>query len=161
MKYLGNIIFNIIFYISVVIASFIIIFLYPFISTISLQNIASLWVTAVLYLLKYLCGISWEVKGIENIKESPCILVSNHQGQWESFYLQTLLIPSSSIIKKELLFIFKIFRSFSPLTLSRDPWEIPILKMSNKQINGEIVKSLIINVNKEKILQNKKKINEN
>ena len=32
--------------------------------------------------------------------------------------------------------------------------------MSNKQINGEIVKSLIINVNKEKILQNKKKINE-
>ena len=105
MKYLGNIIFNIIFYISVVIASFIIIFLYPFISTISLQNIASLWVTAVLHLLKYLCGVSWEVKGIENIKESPCILVSNHQGQWESFYLQTLLIPSSSIIKKELLFI--------------------------------------------------------
>ena len=99
MKYLGNIIFNIIFYISVIIASFIIIFLYPFISTVSLQNIASLWVTAVLHLLKYLCGVSWEVKGIENIKESPCILVSNHQGQWESFYLQTLLIPSSSIIK--------------------------------------------------------------
>ena len=105
MKYLGNIIFNIIFFIIVVIASFIIIFLYPFISTISLQNIASVWVTAVLHLLKYLCGVSWEVKGIENIEESPCILVSNHQGQWESFYLQTLLIPSSSIIKKELLFI--------------------------------------------------------
>ena len=105
MKYLGNIIFNVIFYISVIIASFLIIFLYPFISTISLQNIASLWVTAVLHLLKYLCGVSWEVKGIENIKESPCILVSNHQGQWESFYLQMLLIPSSSIIKKELLFI--------------------------------------------------------
>ena len=105
MNYLGNIIFNIIFYISVVLASFIIIFLYPLINTVSLQNIASYWVTSILHILKILCGVSWKVTGIENITESPCVLVSNHQGQWESFYLQTLLIPSSSIIKKELLFI--------------------------------------------------------
>ena len=58
-----------------------------------------------LNVLKILCGVSWKVEGAENIPNTPCILVSNHQGQWESFFLQTLIIPSSSIIKKDLLFI--------------------------------------------------------
>ena len=105
MIFLRNLIFNIFFYFSLVIASFIIIFLYPFLKTPRLQNIASYWVKAILYILKFFCGVSWKITGIHNIKDTPCILVSNHQGQWESFYLQTLLIPSSSIIKKELLYI--------------------------------------------------------
>ena len=82
-----------------------IVLLYPIKNTYSLQKIASYWVKSILYLLKIICGISWEVRGIENLPKSSCILVSNHQGQWESFFLQTLLIPSSSIIKQELLYI--------------------------------------------------------
>mgnify|MGYP001167535365 FL=1 len=105
MIFLRNLIFNIFFYFSVIVASFIIIILYPFISTPALQSIASYWVKTNLYILKFFCGVSWKVNGIHNLKNTPCILVSNHQGQWESFYLQTLLIPSSSIIKKELLYI--------------------------------------------------------
>ena len=37
---------------------------------------------------------------------------------------------------------------------------MPILIINNKQINGEIAKSLITKVIKEKMLQNKKKIKE-
>tara|TARA_B100000886_G_scaffold290126_1_gene215358 strand:- start:3657 stop:4256 length:600 start_codon:yes stop_codon:yes gene_type:complete len=70
-----------------------------------LQTIASYWIKTVLYFLKIICGVSWDVMGLENIPKSSCILVSNHQGQWESFFLQTLVIPSSSIIKQELLYI--------------------------------------------------------
>ena len=44
--------------------------------------------------------------------------------------------------------------------LSSEPWDIPILKIKNKQISGEIVKLLILKIIKEKKLQNKKKINE-
>ena len=58
-----------------------------------------------MYALKAICGISWEVEGIENIPEGPCIFAANHQGVWESFFLQTINIPTSSIIKRELLFI--------------------------------------------------------
>ena len=105
MIFLRNLIFNIFFYFSVIVASFIIIILYPFLSTPALQSIASYWVKTNLYILKFFCGVSWKVNGIHNLENTPCILVSNHQGQWESFYLQTLLIPSSSIIKKELLYI--------------------------------------------------------
>ena len=49
--------------------------------------------------------MNWEVKGAENIKNTPCIIVSNHQGLWESFFLQTLFMPSFSVLKKELLYI--------------------------------------------------------
>ena len=105
MKFLSSLVFNIIFYISIIFASLSIIILYPFKTTISLQYIASFWVKSILLLLKKLCGVSWEVSGAENIPKTPCILVSNHQGQWESFFLQTLIIPSSSIIKQELLYI--------------------------------------------------------
>ncbi|MDC6460488.1 1-acyl-sn-glycerol-3-phosphate acyltransferase, partial [Gammaproteobacteria bacterium] len=53
---------------------------------------------------------------------SPCVVVSNHQGQWESFFLQTLFIPSTSIIKKELLYIPLFGWALScmkPITLNR------------------------------------------
>ena len=48
-----------------------------------------------------------------------------------------------------------IWKSFFPLILSSEPWDIPILKINNKQINGEIEKSLIAKVNIEKITGHK------
>ena len=55
--------------------------------------------------LKIICGVTWTIEGLKNIPAGPCVIVSNHQSAWESFFLQTLCIPSASIIKKELLFI--------------------------------------------------------
>ena len=54
----------------------------------------------------------------------------------------------------------KIWKSFLPFKLSSDPWDIPILKINNKQINGEMVKVLILKAINEKILQSKKKMKE-
>lgn len=71
----------------------------------TLQKIASKWIYFILFSLKQICGVSWLIQGIENIPNEPCILVSNHQGAWESFFIQTLCFPSSSIVKRELLFI--------------------------------------------------------
>ncbi len=79
--------------------------LYPFFKTNLLQIFAKYCIFIILYALKAICGISWEVEGIENIPEGPCIFAANHQGVWESFFLQTINIPTSSIIKRELLFI--------------------------------------------------------
>jgi len=59
----------------------------------------------IIYSLKYICNVNWRVEGLENIPSKPCIFVSNHQSAWESFFIQTLHMPSSTIIKKELLFI--------------------------------------------------------
>ena len=69
------------------------------------QMIASFWIINILKVLKHICGIDWAVDGIDNIPNKPFVMMANHQGPWESLFLQTLALPTSSIIKKEILFI--------------------------------------------------------
>ena len=105
MQTLRSFIFNVVLYSTLIPISTLIIVLFPFLKTVTLQKIASKWVYFILFSLKQICGVSWSIQGIENIPNEPCILVSNHQGAWESFFIQTLCFPSSSIVKRELLFI--------------------------------------------------------
>lgn len=51
------------------------------------------------------CGIKVKVSGMENIPDSPCVVLSNHQSTWETFFLQHLFVPASVILKRELLWI--------------------------------------------------------
>ena len=67
--------------------------------------IASFWIINILKVIKHLCGIDWVVDGFDNIPDQPFVIMANHQGPWESLFLQTLMLPTSSIIKKEILFI--------------------------------------------------------
>ena len=76
-----------------------------FLSTSKVQYIGKFWILVILKTLKMLCGISWNIKGIENVPKTPFVIASNHQSPWESFFLQTLFIPTSSIMKKEILMI--------------------------------------------------------
>ena len=105
MSFLGSLLFNITLYSSLPFVSAVILVSYPFVSAKILSKIASFWISFILKLLRFLCGLDWKVKGLSNIPNSPVIVISNHQGQWESLYLQTLIHPISSIIKQELLLI--------------------------------------------------------
>ncbi len=97
--------FNVLLYSSLIPVSLLILLLYPFCSTKYIQRLAAAWIMFILRSLRVICGISWKIEGIENLPNKPFILVSNHQSAWESFFLQTLRIPSASIIKKDLLYI--------------------------------------------------------
>ena len=55
--------------------------------------------------LKFTCGVRIKVRGLENIPTSACVVLSNHQSTWETFFLQYLLVPASMILKRELLWI--------------------------------------------------------
>jgi len=76
----------------------------------------------VLWWSKVVCGVYYEVEGKENIPEGPCIILSNHQSSWETFLLQTLFSPLSTVLKKELLNI-PLFgwgmRLLDPIALDR------------------------------------------
>ena len=76
-----------------------------FLSTSTLQYIGKVWILTILKILRLLCGINWNVRGIENLPSTPFVIAANHQSPWESFFLQTLFIPTSSIMKKEILMI--------------------------------------------------------
>jgi 1-acyl-sn-glycerol-3-phosphate acyltransferase len=59
----------------------------------------------ILWLLKVICGIRMEVRGIENIPDQSCVVLSKHQSAWETLSLQTVLPPHAWVAKRELLWI--------------------------------------------------------
>jgi 1-acyl-sn-glycerol-3-phosphate acyltransferase len=137
MALIGSIFFNAVFYLTLIPVSISIIILYFFLSGKKLQAFGALWIKFVLKTLRLFCGVTWIVEGKENIPKSPCIIVSNHQGQWESFYLQTLFIPSTSIIKNELLYIPFFgwaLRCMKPITLNRANKFSSIKKVVNEGV---------------------------
>lgn len=77
----------------------------PFMELKSRMKFLSVWPRFSNWLLCKTCGISLTVSGLENIPTSPYIIVSNHQGQWETFYYQYFFFPLVTLLKKELLYI--------------------------------------------------------
>tara|TARA_B100001750_G_scaffold218996_1_gene205561 strand:- start:326 stop:1033 length:708 start_codon:yes stop_codon:yes gene_type:complete len=65
----------------------------------------SAWPRFTNWLLDKICGVKVKIEGKENIPKPPFVIVSNHQGQWETFYFQYLFYPLTTILKRELLFI--------------------------------------------------------
>lgn len=64
-----------------------------------------MWPKFANFLLYVTCKIKLDIEGEKNIPIEPCVIVSNHQGQWETFYFQYLFHPMITVLKKELLFI--------------------------------------------------------
>lgn len=56
-------------------------------------------------LLRVVCGVKVDICGKENLPQGNYVALSNHQSGWETIYLQYLLQPVSTILKKELLYI--------------------------------------------------------
>ncbi|MBF0779452.1 lysophospholipid acyltransferase family protein, partial [Streptococcus cuniculi] len=50
-------------------------------------------------------GIRFEVKGAENVPDQPCVILSNHQSTWETFFLSAYFSPLSQVLKRELLYV--------------------------------------------------------
>lgn len=49
------------------------------------------------------CGVRYEVRGRESLPDGPCVILANHQCEWETLYLQVLKPPVCTVLKKELL----------------------------------------------------------
>ncbi|WP_233402884.1 lysophospholipid acyltransferase family protein [Marinomonas transparens] len=57
-----------------------------------------------LFVFRIFCGVKVEIIGREHIdKNRPVVLVANHQSEWETYVLQVLMAPVSTVLKKELL----------------------------------------------------------
>lgn len=76
----------------------------PFLNYRQRYAFCSLWTRASMWLLHYLNGIRVEVHGMENLPDNePMVVMANHQSQWETFYLQLLIAPQATVLKRELL----------------------------------------------------------
>ncbi len=63
------------------------------------------WAKLMLPILRVVCGIRHEVKGIENLPTKPCIVMCKHQSAWETLALQKIFPPQVWVLKRELLWI--------------------------------------------------------
>ena len=63
------------------------------------------WCRCALWLTKVFLNIRVEVKGSENVPERPCVIVSNHQSTWETFFLSAYFEPLSQVLKRSLLYV--------------------------------------------------------
>lgn len=66
----------------------------------------SRWNVFVIWAARVICGIRYEIKGMENLPDGPAVLLSKHQSAWETiFYLGVMPRPLVFVFKKELLYI--------------------------------------------------------
>jgi 1-acyl-sn-glycerol-3-phosphate acyltransferase len=55
--------------------------------------------------LKVLCGVSYRVRGQENLPEGAAILLCKHQSTWETYALQLMFPPQVWVLKRELMWV--------------------------------------------------------
>ena len=64
------------------------------------------WLRIAITGCRFICGVRYQVQGMENLPDGPAILLPKHQSTWETFAFPTLMPrPLCYVFKRELLFI--------------------------------------------------------
>ena len=91
-------------WLSIPFATALFLLLYP-IHYQSRSKIIAVWSKVCLSVLTFFCGLKFEISGLENIPQKPCIIFCKHQSTWETMALQLYFTPQVWILKKELLWV--------------------------------------------------------
>lgn len=68
-------------------------------------GVAKIWGHTSLWLLRWICGITVEWRGLERIPKGPLLIASKHQSTWETFALIPLFADPTFIVKRELFWL--------------------------------------------------------
>jgi len=71
----------------------------------AMARVVDIWAWVLSFGLKLIVGLSFEVRGRENISDGPAIYAAKHQSAWDTFVYFLILKDPSYILKKELLSI--------------------------------------------------------
>lgn len=67
--------------------------------------LARIWARTSIWLLRHVCGVRTEFRGLEKLPPAPFILAAKHQSVWETFALSLVVDDFTFILKRELTFI--------------------------------------------------------
>jgi 1-acyl-sn-glycerol-3-phosphate acyltransferase len=70
--------------------------------------IARIWGHGSLWLLRVMCGITYEIRGSEYIPQGAALIASKHQSAWDTVIFWVLLKRPAYVLKRELIF-FPVF----------------------------------------------------
>jgi len=71
----------------------------------AMLTVAQWWAKATLFLMRVVCNIKVEFRGVEKIPKGPLIVASKHQSMWETISLLGFFEAPFFVLKRELLFI--------------------------------------------------------
>jgi len=99
-----SVLFNIAFYASLVVWLIIALptFLMPYRAILA---VAKAWGRYNLFLLRAICGLDADFRGLEKIPPGPLLVAAKHQSAWETFALLWLFADPTFIMKRELQWI--------------------------------------------------------
>lgn len=63
------------------------------------------WTRGIVFLARWVAGIRYQVRGLENLPKGPVILAVKHQSAWDTFFFDSVLADAVYVLKKELLSI--------------------------------------------------------
>lgn len=69
------------------------------------NDLISGWARSMIWWLRVTCGIRHEVSGLENLPQTPSIILSKHQSAWETLAFQAIFPTQVYVLKRELLWI--------------------------------------------------------
>jgi 1-acyl-sn-glycerol-3-phosphate acyltransferase len=64
--------------------------------------VAKIYSNIFIWLGKVICGLHYQVLGLEKLPKSPAVFMGNHQSFWENVFVNLIVPKHSWIIKKEL-----------------------------------------------------------
>ena len=102
--YLRSLIFWIVFAFLILIFTALLVLSFPF----PLEKrfvLSRTWSRLVLWSLQVTCNLRYEIKGTENIPDTPGIIFSKHQSTWETTSLNLWFATQSWVVKRELLWV--------------------------------------------------------
>jgi 1-acyl-sn-glycerol-3-phosphate acyltransferase len=70
-----------------------------------ISGIVTFWAHSNIWLLRTVCGIDVEFRGLEKIPPGPLLVASKHQSSWETFALWPRLHDPTFIMKRELMWL--------------------------------------------------------
>ena len=104
MLIVRSVLFNVLFYLNVV--AHLIVMLPTFVmSRHAVIALAKSWSRSSLWLLRVVCDLKVEWRGLEKIPAGGFIVASKHQSAWETFALVSLFSDFAFIVKRELMWL--------------------------------------------------------
>lgn len=89
----------------------------------TLHRVARHWSQTALWLLQVICGLSYRLRGVENLPPGPCVLMCKHQSAWETIALPGILpVRQAWVLKQELMripFYGWALGALSPIAINR------------------------------------------
>ncbi|WP_370690802.1 lysophospholipid acyltransferase family protein [Methylicorpusculum sp.] len=101
--YIGSSVLFVCIFVTATMVGFLILLSTPFSYWLGYQ-FAKYWCALVIWMAKFFCGLTYDIQGLEHIKECPvAIALCKHQSAWETLAMRWLLPEQATLLKRSLL----------------------------------------------------------